>query len=132
MQEVVQPLLSFQKTPCLGSCLAYNAAVYMDGSATVVPFKNAHAQDTLRLQLTVQELQQLKQKIAALDYKLLQNSYLSDWSDISSTYLTFYKEGKAVKRVKHEEGGPAALVEFIAFTGALLEHRTKQKSLPPN
>ena len=130
LQEVVQPLLSFQRTPCLGSCPAYNAKVYSDGSATFVPFRNALAQDTLRLLLTKQELQQLKQEIAALDYRHLQNSYLSGWSDISSTYLTFYEDGREVKRVKHQEGGPAPLAEFIALTGALLEQKAKEKSLP--
>lgn len=121
-----QPLLLFQKTPCFGSCIAYNATIYSDGSIAYVPYEKGAPQDTLPLQLKEQEFQQLKQEMQALNHKTLQSSYLSGWSDGSSTYLTFYENGKEVKRVKHQEGGPEALIQFQSFVAALLERLAKE------
>ena len=122
-----QPLLLFQKTPCLGTCPAYNATFYTDGSVVFIPFEKGAAQDTLLLQLPKQEFIQLKQQLQSLNYRELQSSYRSQWSDMPSTYFTFYENGKAVKRVKHQEGGPEALVQFKADVGALLERLAKEK-----
>lgn len=122
-----QPLLLFQKTPCLGTCPAYNATLYTDGSVAFVPFERGTAQDTLLLQLPEQEFIQLKQQLQSLNYRELQSSYRSQWSDVPSAYFTFYENGKAVKRVKHQEGGPEALVQFKATVGALLERLAKGK-----
>ncbi|MCJ8167079.1 DUF6438 domain-containing protein [Pontibacter sp. E15-1] len=129
-QKPAEPVLLFQKTPCLGLCPAYNATIYQNGQVAYVPFRNALAQDTLQLQLTPQEVQQFTQKLNDLAYTTLQKSYLSDWSDISSTYLTFYAQGKQTKRVKHEEGGPERLIQFIAWLDELLQRHAKDKSNP--
>jgi len=129
-QQPVLPMLLFQKTPCFGTCPAYNATIYTDGSASYVPYEHALAQDTLQLQLTVPELQQLRSRIEVLKYNGLQSSYLSSWSDISSTYLTFYENGKEVKRVKHQKGGPQELLALKTWLGELLEQRAQEKSTP--
>ncbi|GAB3527439.1 hypothetical protein GCM10027443_04020 [Pontibacter brevis] len=123
-------LLLFQKTPCLGNCPAYNATIYDNGSISFVEFKNALAQDTLQLQLSDKELQQLKREIAALDYKKLQDRYLTQWSDISSTYLTFFEAGKEAKRVKHEEGGPRQLIKFQEWLHQIIWQRAEEKKTP--
>ena len=128
--EADQPLLLIQKTPCLGTCPAYNATMYENGSVQFVGFKNAVAEDTLLLQLTEQEIQLLKQKLRALNYKELQSSYLTGWSDVSSTYLTFYEKGKEVKRVKHQEGGPQQLILFQEWLHDLIWQKAKEKALP--
>ncbi len=125
-----EPLLLFQKTPCLGICPAYNASLYPDGNVVYVAFQTAQAQDTLQFQLTAPELTELKQLLKSLDYTTLERSYLSGWSDVSSTYITFYEAGKEVKRVKHQEGGPQNLVQFITWLGPLLEEKARVKSLP--
>lgn len=104
--------------------------IYTDGSVAYVPFKNALAQDTLQLQLTKQELQQLKQRIEGLEYNNLNTSYLSGWSDVSSAYFTFYENGKELKRVKHQEGGPQALLQFKGWLETLLEQRAAEASTP--
>lgn len=128
--QQAMPLLLFQKTPCLGTCPAYNAMVYEDGSIRFVEYKKALAQDTLQLQLAKKELKQLKEAMEELNYKDLQNNYLSGWSDISSTYLTFYEDGKQVKRVKHQKGGPQELLHFQEWLHELLWQRAHDKRRP--
>lgn len=128
--QATQPLLLFQKSPCLGPCPAYDATIYENGSISFVEFKNALTQDTIQLQLTEEELQQLKRRMEALNYQELQNNYLSNWSDISSTYLTFYKEGREAKQVKHEKGGPQRLIEFQEWLHSLLWQRADEQKRP--
>ncbi|WP_377479386.1 DUF6438 domain-containing protein [Pontibacter toksunensis] len=128
--DETKPLLLFQKTPCFGTCPAYNATIYENGSIQFTEFKNALAQDTLILQLAEYELQQLKEKVALLHYKELQNRYLSNWSDISSTYFTFYESGKKVKRVKHEEGGPQQLIQFQEWLHQVIWELAEDKKRP--
>lgn len=130
LAQDTQPLLHFQKTPCLGTCPAYNAMIYENGSISYVEFKNALAQNTISLQLTEEELQQLKRKIEELNYKGLQRRYLTQWSDMPSTYLTFFEQGKEVKRVKHEEGGPQRLIQFQDWLHNLIWPRAEEKKIP--
>ncbi|MDX5480463.1 MAG: DUF6438 domain-containing protein [Hymenobacteraceae bacterium] len=111
-QDPVQPLLFFQKTPCYGSCPAYDAMLYEDGSITFVGYAHVPATDTLQLCLPKQELARLRAAMQELDYASLQSSYLSQWTDVPSTYITFYRGGKEVKRIKHQEGGPEKYVHF--------------------
>lgn len=125
--QLNQPLLLFQKSPCLGTCPAYNATIYQDGSISFVEFKNALAQDTVQLQMSGVDLRQLKQELETLEYRNLQDSYLTNWSDISATYLTFYEAGKEVKQVRHEEGGPQQLIQFQEWLHTLIWQRAEEK-----
>lgn len=105
------PLLQFQKAPCYGTCPAYEANIMQNGSITLVSWGNISVpeNDTVQLCMPKQTLQQLKSDLAALNYTSLQDAYLTQWTDWPSTYLTFYEDGKAVKKVKHQQGGPEAL-----------------------
>jgi hypothetical protein len=108
-------LLQFMKAPCYGPCPAYQADIMDDGSITFISWgniANVAEDDTLQFCLSKKELQQLKADLKALNYTSLQDAYLSDWSDRPSTYLTIYQDGKVVKRVKHQEGGPESLLNF--------------------
>ncbi|WP_439882482.1 DUF6438 domain-containing protein [Pontibacter sp. MBLB2868] len=106
------PLLQIQKTPCYGPCPAYEATVMENGMVTFVGWDNVPVSDTVQMCFTEKEMNELKKAIEKLDYTSLQTSYGSQWTDIPTTYLTFYQNGKQVKRIKHQKGGPEALVTF--------------------
>ena len=105
--------------------------IYEDGSITYIGYRNAPVEDTLQLRLPKQNLQQLQEALAALNYISLQSTYLSQRTDQPSTYLTFYQNCREVKRIKHQEGGPPELLQFQEMvegmiTG-LVEERIKQE-----
>lgn len=112
--EPALPLLQFQKTPCYGPCPAYEATIMEDGSITFIAWGNVPIadNDTVKLSFSKQELHQLKTAIDELNYTSLQDAYLTEWTDRPTSYLTFYKDGKSVKRIKHQEGGPGNLITF--------------------
>ncbi|MCX2741622.1 DUF6438 domain-containing protein [Pontibacter anaerobius] len=112
-QKQPQKLLLFQKTPCFGTCPAYNATFYSDGSLLYEGFRYVPVQDTVRLQLTQEQLKQVQKSVQELDYTSLESSYLSPYTDLPSSYLTFYENDKEVKRVKHQVEGPEKLQQII-------------------
>ncbi|MEJ8803783.1 DUF6438 domain-containing protein [Pontibacter sp. H249] len=113
--QVALPLLQFQKAPCYGPCPAYEANIRDDGSISLISWGNIAVpeDDTVQLLMSEPELQQLKKAMADLQYTSLKDAYLSNWTDRPSSYLTFYQDGKEVKRVKHQEGGPENLVALL-------------------
>ncbi|WP_347156878.1 DUF6438 domain-containing protein [Pontibacter chitinilyticus] len=110
--QPAESLLFFQKTPCYGTCPAYDAMIYANGSITYTGYRYAPVQDTVQFCLPKQDLQQLKKDIEALHYTSLQDNYRAQRTDMPSTYLTFYKEGREAKRIRHQQGGPEALLQF--------------------
>ncbi|MFD2512399.1 DUF6438 domain-containing protein [Pontibacter locisalis] len=122
------PLLKFQKTPCYGPCPSYEAAIMEDGTITYVGWEHVTVEDTLQTYLSKRELKQLKADISTLDYTSMQNSYLTDWTDMPFTYLTFYENGKEVKRIKHQKGGPEKLQQFKESLNDKILSLVKQKS----
>lgn len=111
-QQQSEPLLHFQKTACLGTCPAYEAAIATDGSVTFIGFNYVPSTDTLHFKLSAERLDSLKNEISGLNYSALKDLYPTQWSDMPSTITTFYENGKKVKKVKHVEGGPAILEQF--------------------
>lgn len=111
-QHPAQPLLVFQKTPCLGICPFYEAHIATDGSILFIGREHVPVVDTVHFQLAPAELKALRQEIDKLNVSQLRDSYMTEWSDMPSTISTFYENGKEVKRVKHQEGGPQALLDF--------------------
>jgi hypothetical protein len=106
------PYLLFQKTPCLGVCPSYEATIHENGSIRYVGWEHVPVQDTVYFQFSPEEMKELRREVEKLNYPALQDTYLTDWSDMPSTITTFYKGGKEVKRVKQEEGGPQSLLDF--------------------
>lgn len=114
-QAEVTPLIMFQKTPCYGTCPAYNATFYSNGKVYYEGFRYAPLQDTATFYLSGQKLQTLQKQLKDLEYTSLDDNYLSPYTDLPSSYLTFYQDGKEVKRVKHQHGGPDALQQFVMY-----------------
>ncbi|MDX5420556.1 MAG: DUF6438 domain-containing protein, partial [Hymenobacteraceae bacterium] len=106
------PFLLFQKTPCLGICPAYEATVYENGSIRYVGWDHVPVKDTVTFQFSPEEMKELREEVGKLDYLNLQETYLTDWSDMPATISTFYENNREVKRVKHQEGGPQPLRDY--------------------
>ncbi|WP_460879157.1 DUF6438 domain-containing protein [Pontibacter rugosus] len=96
--ETAQPVLHFQKTPCFGTCPAYDATFYADGSISYNGYRNAPVQGEQQLVLNHVQLRRLYQQIEQLNYMSFKDTYTSTFTDQPATYLTFYQEGTEVKK----------------------------------
>ena len=119
-QVADSPLIHFQKTPCLGTCPSYEATIMENGTIRFVGYSDVPVVDTVTFTLTTQQLEAIREDISKIDYTSLRDTYLTNWSDMPSAITTFYKAGKEVKRVKQEEGGPKALLDFQEKVHTLL------------
>ncbi|GHA57894.1 DUF6438 domain-containing protein [Pontibacter akesuensis] len=123
-----QPVLLFQKTPCYGSCAAYNATLYADGSIRYEGIRNTPVMGELTLCLPAKQLKKVEAHLKLLDVAALKDNYLSPFTDLPSSYLTFYSQNKAEIRIKHQQDGPAELQQLImlldrAVTQLVQEHK---------
>ncbi len=115
-----QKLLLFQKTPCYGTCPAYNATFYSDGTVLYEGFRYVPVTDTLTLQLSQKQLDQVKEALHSLDNTSLNDTYLSPYTDLPSSYLTFYENDREVRRIKHQQNGPETLQQTITYLHELV------------
>lgn len=115
-----QKLLLFQKTPCYGTCPAYNVTFYSDGTVLYEGFRYVPVTDTLTLQLSEKQLQEVKEMLRKLDYTSLNDTYLSPYTDLPSSYLTFYENDREVRRIKHQQNGPETLQQTITYLHELV------------
>lgn len=116
----LKPFLHFEKTRCFGSCPSYQASIAEDGSITFIGRAYVPIEDTVHLQLSAPVLKEVREAVNQLDYQSLNSFYPTQWSDMSSTITTFYKDGQEVKRVKHQEGGPQSLTHFQEHLNSIL------------
>lgn len=129
-QVTANPFLFIQKTSCLGTCPSYEASILTDGSVIYIGRRYVPITDTLRFFLPKADLVKLRQEVKNLDYSHWQRSYLTQWSDMPSTITAFYEDGKKVKQIKHQEGGPQELVEFQEMLHKLIMNLVEDKSKP--
>ncbi|WP_114778861.1 DUF6438 domain-containing protein [Botryobacter ruber] len=115
-----QLLLLYQKTPCYGTCPAFDAHIYTDGTIIFKAWAHVPFTDTLASKLTPKELERLKRDLNHLPYQGWRTTYLSQRTDQPSTITTFYEAGREAKSVKHQEGGPEDLQLFQKKMDALL------------
>ena len=127
-QQQNTPFLHFQKTPCLGICPSYEATIMESGRIRYIGYKHVPLLDTASFELSPQMLEELRQDVAALEYTTLNDTYLTDWSDMPSTFTTFYEQGKEAKRIVQEEGGPQPLLDFQQKVHTLLMGLAEQEA----
>lgn len=122
------PFLHFQKTPCLGICPSYEATIMESGRILYIGYAHVPLKDTAYFELPSQVLEELRHDVAALNYTTLKDTYLTDWSDMPSTFTTFYEQGKEAKRIVQEEGGPQPLLDFQQKVHTLLMDLAEQEA----
>jgi hypothetical protein len=127
-QQQDTPFLHFQKTPCLGTCPSYEATFLENGTIRYIGYKHVPLQDTASFKLSPQVLEELRQDVTALNYATLKETYLTDWSDMPSTFTTFFEQGREAKRIVQEEGGPQSLLEFQKKVHTLLMDLAEQEA----
>jgi uncharacterized protein DUF6438/ankyrin repeat protein len=115
-----QPVITLERTACLGSCPVYNLAIYKDGSTVYEGKENVRVKGTETDRIEADAVRRLADKLVAAHYFSLESKYVSiktaDGSemvvtDLPSTYTSFNWEGHT-KKIDDYVGGPKALHEL--------------------
>ncbi|HYF02500.1 MAG TPA: DUF6438 domain-containing protein [Patescibacteria group bacterium] len=119
--------ITIERTACFGACPTYVFTIYGDGKAIWEGFKNVKAERTDSAIISQVEIQRLIDVFEAKKFYDLNDRYHSDMvTDLPSTTITFFKEGRR-KKVYSYFGAPkefsevALAVDQIAVEKGWLE-----------
>ena len=116
---------SIKRTPCLGSCSIYEAKLYSDGKATFFGRKNVHMKGRFEGKVTQLQMKELIEQINEADFFNFESSYPTNdttkrVSENSKTILTV-QVGDSIKKVKTNNEGPVALLDFENYLDELFD-----------
>jgi hypothetical protein len=115
-----QPVISLERTACLGTCPVYKLAIYKDGSAVYEGKEYVRVRGMEKYRIDADAVRRLVGKFVAADYFSFESKYVSIKqaddtemfvTDLPSTYTSFAWEGRN-KEVDDYVGAPKALREL--------------------
>ncbi len=101
-------VISMQKTKCYGSCPEYTLDIYESGKVYFSGIENVDKIGEYQIKLSRKELQRLVSLFVSSNFFEFKDRYVSDASDLPTTYLYFSHNGKR-KRITDYDGAPKTL-----------------------
>ncbi|UYZ59336.1 DUF6438 domain-containing protein [Hymenobacter latericus] len=109
------PVLVFSKRPCLGRCPHFEASIFADGRVQYVGYQHVVKMGAHELRLAPEVVAAMLNQANAIQFRSLNEQYLSGASDMPSTFLTLNEPGKPGKTVQVETEAPAQLMSLLNF-----------------
>lgn len=109
--EVKYPIITLEKTPCFGTCPAYQFKAYPDGTVTYEGKDYVKLIGKYKATLTLEELASFKAIFSKANYFSFANVYSAQITDLPTTYL-YYDDGQQNKKIIDYYGAPASLKEL--------------------
>lgn len=109
------PVLTFERTPCYGTCPAYSMQVYANGRVAYeghhsVPLPGKHD-----LKLPAGTVANMLSQAKAAHFEAFEKSYLSGATDMPSTIVTVRQPDGTLKKVTVEANAPENVNRYFAF-----------------
>lgn len=109
-----------ERTPCFGSCPAYNIQIDPDGKMTYTGVRHTERQGVWERQLSSDELNLLWQEVNRTGFMELKEVYDDPYlADAPSIYLTVTASGKTHK-VQDRIGAPETMKQLEAYLDTLM------------
>jgi hypothetical protein len=102
------PIISLERSTCLGTCPAYIFKAYPDGSMTYTGKEYAKLVGEFTAMISKEELANLKTLFDEADYFSFANVYSANITDLPTTYL-YYDNGEQNAKVTDYFGAPDSL-----------------------
>ena len=109
------PVLTFERTPCYGTCPAYVMQVYADGR---VAYEGRHAvpmMDKHELRLPAAAVADMLRQAKEAHFETFDKQYSRNTSDLPSTIVAIRQPDGTLKTVTVEEGAPENVKGFFTF-----------------
>ena len=109
------PVLTFERTPCFGTCPAYRVQVYADGRVAyegrrAVPLMGKHD-----LKLPASAVAAMLQQAKAAHFETFEKQYMSGATDMPSTIVAIRQPDGTLKKVTADSNAPEAVKGYFAF-----------------
>ena len=99
-------LITNERKSCFGSCPAYSAQIYADGTVVYVGVSNVKVKGERRYKISEDKVKELTAAFERTKYFLLKDEYKSDengmsWTDLPTTTTSISLNGKQKKVVNY-------------------------------
>lgn len=109
-----EPMLTFERTPCFGTCPAYKMQVFADGRVAYEGRRAMPVMGKKNLQLPAATVADMLHQAQDAHFDQFQNRYSRNTTDLPSTIITIRQPNGQLKTVVVEEGEPDNVRTFVA------------------
>ena len=109
------PVLTFERTPCFGTCPAYVMQVFADGRVAYDGRRGVPVLGPKELRLPAAAVANMLQMAKEAHFDQFQNRYSRGTTDLPSTVIAVRQPNGQLKTVTVEEGASANLTQFVTY-----------------
>ncbi|WP_426059484.1 DUF6438 domain-containing protein [Hymenobacter sp. B1770] len=111
------PVLTFERTPCFGTCPGYVMQVYADGRVDYEGRRAVPMMGKKELKLTPAVVTEMLRKAKEANFDQFKDRYSEYTSDLPSTIVAIRQPNGQLKTVVVEEGEPSNVKAFFTYLG---------------
>ena len=108
------PVITFERTPCFGTCPGYKMQVYSDGRVEYEGRRAVPMMGKKELRLSANGVTDMLRQAQEAHFDQFQNRYSRNTSDLPSTIIGIRQPNGQLKTVVVEEGEPENVTTFVA------------------
>ncbi len=109
------PVLTFERTPCFGTCPGYVMQVYADGRVAYEGRRAVPMMGQKELRLPVAAVNEMLRTAKEANFDQFKDRYSQYTSDLPSTIVAIRQPNGQLKTVVVEEGEPANVKMFFTY-----------------
>ena len=119
------PVLTFQRTPCFGTCPGYLMKVYADGRVEYEGTRAVPMMGQRELQLPPAALANMLHQAQESHFEQFKDSYLSGATDLPSTIIAIRQPNGELKKVVIEGNAPDDVRQLATALGSQFDALAK-------
>ena len=126
------PVLTFERTPCFGTCPAYTMQVFADGRVVYEGRRGVPMLGTKELKLPASAVTDMLRQAKEARFEQFQDRYSQNTTDLPSTIIAVRQPGGQLKTVVLEEGAPENVRQLFTYIGNQLDALAKLNTAAPS
>jgi hypothetical protein len=126
------PVLTFERTPCFGTCPAYTMQVFADGRVAYEGRRGVPMLGTKELKLPASAVADLLRQAKEARFEQFQDRYSMNTTDLPSTIIAVRQPNGQLKTVVLEEGAPENVRQLFTYISNQLDTLAKLSTAVPS
>ena len=123
------PVLTFERTPCYGTCPAYSVQVFADGRVAyegrrAVPLMGKH-----ELKLPAATVAEMLRQANAAHFESFEKEYVNGATDLPSTVVAVQQPDGSLKKVRAEPNAPDNVQQYFDYLAAQFDRLARLNGL---
>ena len=115
------PVLTFERTPCFGTCPGYKMDVYADGRVAYDGTRAVPLMGKKELTMPASAVAALLSQAKEAHFEKFEKRYARGTTDLPSTIISIRQPDGSLKMVTVEEGAPENVQQLFAAFGTALD-----------